>query len=82
MIKIEVKKSDKCNGEYSLFISFPYDQNIINIIREQIIRYWHPEQKEWELPLKAFPDIQKAFKDYKLNIVDSNKILSNFNFNR
>lgn len=82
MIKIEVKKSNKCNGDYSLYITFPYDQNIVNIMREQVIRYWLPDTKEWELPLKSFDNLKEQLKDYKLNIIDLNEKLSNFNFNR
>ena len=54
MINIKIEKANKCNGEYSLYISFPYDQKIVNIMREQTIRYWHPDTKEWELPIKSF----------------------------
>lgn len=82
MINIEVKKSDKCNGEHSLFISFPYDQNIVNIIRNQIIRYWHPDEKQWEIPLKNLNSLKNELKDYDLNILDSNEILSNLEINR
>jgi hypothetical protein len=82
LINIEVKKSNKCNGDYSLYITFPYDQNIVNIIREQVIRYWLPDTKEWELPLKSFDNLKEQLKDYKLNIVDLDEKLSNFNFNR
>lgn len=82
MINIEVKESNKCNGEYSLFLTFPYNFEIISILREQIIRYWNPETKEWELPLKSFEDIKNKLEQFKLNIVDSKDILANFNSNR
>lgn len=82
MINIEVKESNKCNGEYSLFLTFPYNFEIISILREQIIRYWDPETKEWELPLKSFEDIKNKLEQFKLNIVDSKNILANFNSNR
>lgn len=82
MINIEVKKSDKCNGEYSLFISFPYDQNVVNIMREQIIRYWHPDEKQWEVPLKSFDVLKDELKNYDLNILDSCEILSSSKKNR
>lgn len=82
MINIKVDKSDKCNGEYSLYISFPYDNNIVNIMRNQIIRYWNPDSKEWELPIKVYPDLIQELNNYKLNIIDSNKILSNLSLDR
>lgn len=82
MITIKVKKSNKCNGEYSLFLSFPYDYNIVNIMRNQIIRYWHADTKEWELPFKSFTDLQQQLKDYRLNIVDTQNLLSKLTLER
>lgn len=76
-IKIRIDKSDKCNGDYSLFVSFPYNQKIVDIMREQIIRYWHPDEKEWELPFKIFNELSEQLSDFELNIVDSKNILSN-----
>lgn len=74
MITIELDKSNKCNGEYSLYLKFPYDPNIVNIIREQPIRYWHPQTKEWELPLKYFNKLKDLFKNYPLNVVHYDEI--------
>ena len=76
MVTIKINKSNKCNGDYSLFISFPYDQFIVNIMRGLSIRYWHPDSKEWETPLKNLDDIKRSLNNYKLNIIDSNNILS------
>lgn len=73
MITIKLNKSDKCNGEYSLYISFPYNQNIVNIMREQTIRYWHPDTKEWEIPAKSFDDLKKQLKDYEINLANFNE---------
>lgn len=77
MINIQVDKSEKCNGNYSLYITFPYNQNIVEIMRSEPIRYWHPESKEWEIPAKNFPKLNLKLKDYELNISDPNEILSN-----
>ena len=82
MINIKIDKSNKCNGQYSLYVSFPYNQNIVNIMREQTIRYWLPDTKEWELPIKSLDKLKDSLKNYELDISDSNRILSNFNFNR
>lgn len=50
MITIEIRKSNRANGDYSMFLSFPYDTQIIDIIREMPTRYWNPDTKEWEVP--------------------------------
>ena len=74
MININIKKSDKCNGDYSLFISFPYDQHIVNVMREQTIRYWHPDSKEWEVPYKSLDKLKDMLKDYDLDIKSTSEI--------
>ena len=73
MIIIKLNKSDKCNGEYSLYISFPYNQNIVNVMREQTIRYWHPDTKEWEIPAKNFDSLKKQLKDYEIHLANFNE---------
>lgn len=70
MITIKIDKSNKCNGDLSLYISFPFDYKILAIMREQPIRYWHPDTKEWEIPINKFGTIQNALKEYSLNIIN------------
>lgn len=81
MITIRIDKSNKCNGDYSLYISFTYDVNIVNIMRNQIIRYYNPDTREWELPVKNFNTIVEQLKDYQLNIINlhENAIKDNLN---
>ena len=69
MIKIDIRKCEKCNTEYSLFVSFPYDADIIDIIREQSsVKYWVPERKEWELPIDALEKLMDSFSKYQVEI--------------
>lgn len=70
MINIKIDKANKCNGEYSLYISFDYNPNIVNIMREQTIRYYNPNTKEWEIPYKKLDEIKKSLQDYELNIIN------------
>ena len=73
IVNIKIDKSNKCNGEYSLYVSFPYDPIIVTKIKEQSIRYYNPETREWELPIKSFDKLKEELKDYELNIVNSNE---------
>lgn len=76
MIKLDVRKSEKTNEDYGLFVSFPYDANIIDIIRGQLIKYWNPENKEWELPLSSLNNLINAFSAYEIEVnVESADIL-------
>lgn len=54
MITIRVAKAEKCYEDYSLFISFPYNQSIIDSVRSFPTRYWDKDNKEWELPFSNF----------------------------
>ncbi|HUM44606.1 MAG TPA: DEAD/DEAH box helicase, partial [Fervidobacterium sp.] len=60
-IKIRVAEAEKVNGFESLFISFPYDQDLVNLMREQPSRFWHKESKEWEVPANRLPSLLPLF---------------------
>jgi hypothetical protein len=60
-IKIRVAEAKKVNGFESLFISFPYDQALVNLMREQPSRFWHKESKEWEVPANRLPSLLPLF---------------------
>lgn len=68
MIKIELKESNHVSGEYSGFISFPYDNELINIVREQPTRWWHAESKQWELPVRVLPLLVSQFGNREITI--------------
>lgn len=76
MIIIEIRNSNKCNGSHSLFITFNYDPVIVDIMRNQSTRYWNPDLKCWELPLKCLDKLQKDLKDYDIKIIDKENVLS------
>ena len=57
MVKIYIRKADKLNGDASAFISFPYDNNLVALMRQQRSRHWHPQSKEWEIPYKKLPEV-------------------------
>jgi len=69
MIDIRVDIAKKCNGDWSLYVTFPYEEAIIKAIREFPSRFWDKEKKEWELPFKYFKPLidalpQQNFKIY------------------
>lgn len=68
MVTIDIQKSKKCNSDYSLFISFPYDNKLVEIIRTVSERYWDKENKVWECAFKALPNLITAMRDYEVEI--------------
>lgn len=72
MIKIEERRCEKLSGLTSLFISFEYNQDIINNIKSNIDTYlYNSKTKEWEIPITYLQFILDNFTsldDIELNI--------------
>ena len=68
MIQIRIKKSVKCNGEYALFITFPYDNKIIDAVKSFPSRYWNKDTKEWELPFNKLGEFTNKLPEYEFDI--------------
>lgn len=68
MIHIRVDKSDKCNGDFALFVSFQYNAKLVEAVRSLPTRYWNKETREWEVPVKKFRDLITAFSDYTIEV--------------
>lgn len=59
MVKIQINRSNKCNGDYSLYITFDFDMRIVNAIREFPSKYWDANNKIWELPFNKLGEFVK-----------------------
>ena len=68
MINIRIAEADKCNEDYSMFISFDYNQKIVDTIKSYSTRYWNKDTKEWEVPLKKLVDLTADLSDFDFNI--------------
>lgn len=68
MITIDIKESKNCNGEWGMFLSFPYDEKLLGIIRALPSRYWDKNTKTWEVPFKKFDELLGQLSDYEIEI--------------
>ena len=68
MIDIRVDTANKCNGEWSLYVTFPYDQKIVDTVRSYPSRFWNKDKKEWELPFKALESFINSLTDFDFDI--------------
>lgn len=68
MINIRVDKSVQCNGDFALFVSFKYDNNVVEIIRALPTRYWCKDTKEWEIPFKKLTELLNLLENYSIKI--------------
>lgn len=72
MINIKVAESNKCNGDYSLYISFEYDGKIVDCIRSFPSRYWNANTKVWELPFNKLGEFVDKLPEYEFTITAPN----------
>lgn len=68
MIDIRIAEATKCNGEWSLYVTFPYDQKIVEVIRSFSSRFWDKDKKEWELSFKCFKPFIDSLYEFDFDI--------------
>ena len=68
MIDIRIDKATKCNGDWSLYVTFPYNDKIVDVVRGFSSRFWNKDKKEWELPFKCFKPFIDALPEQNFNI--------------
>lgn len=68
MVTVKIDKATWVAGEWSAYLSFSYDQNMIDFIRELPSRRWDKEQKKWEIPLEQLKLFINRFSDQEYDI--------------
>lgn len=77
MIRIEIKESNKLKTEEkSAFVSFPYDEFILNEIRSYPFRYYIPETTCWEIPLNRVNQFIQNMKNYSIKLEGDLSVLN------
>ena len=77
MINIRIAKPTRCNCDKSIYVSFKFDNYILNIIRSFSVRYYNPDTKEWELPINQLELVKQELSKYSINVYEDKKSLSN-----
>ena len=77
MINIEIKESKNFNSEYSAFISFDYNANIVNAIKTMPFRYYNTNEKTWEVPSNNLQELIGKLSDFDIRISGLNYIINN-----
>ena len=68
MINIYIDKSKSVNGDYALFVSFDYDENIVAIVKSFSTRVYNRENKIWELPFNQLGSLVNKLSNYDIEI--------------
>ncbi len=63
MITVEIRQSKQYRqSQYSGYVKFDYNQEIVNIMRELPFRYFYPETNEWEVPSNNITNLVNMFR--------------------
>lgn len=68
MINIKIADSKKCNGQYSLFITFDYNSAIVDTMHEFPTRSYDKSTKTWELPFNQLGKVVDKLSNYDITI--------------
>lgn len=68
-VTVNIKRANKVNGDWGLFLSFPYNTEIVNVVRGLPTRYWYQDTKEWEVPFNKLEYLIDALNKFEINII-------------
>ena len=69
MVAIDIRKADKVNGEWGMFIAFSYDEQLLKLIKELCSNaWWHGVEREWELPLNKLTELVNNMSNYEIKL--------------
>lgn len=72
MIKIKIDKPNKLANnilvEYSAFVSFDYDAEIVSYIKEMGTRVYEPDTHTWEMPVASIIGLCNKFTNHDIEI--------------
>lgn len=68
MITVKIKKSKFMPEDYSAYLSFPYNQDVIDAIHELRYRSWIKGSKEWEIRIEDLPFMFEKFPNHEFDV--------------
>lgn len=76
MITITEQQAKKSVGKTSLFLTFSYNPEIIEIVKQTGDAFWHKDIKQWELPLTSLSSLINSLTfidDISISLLEANK---------
>ena len=73
MLRISQRQNKHIPGGTSLFLSFPFNQKIIDIIKSTNYYYYDKKTKEWEVPLSSLSELLDStcyIEDIELDLLE------------
>lgn len=73
MLKIIKDKAKNCPCDESLFISFNYNQNIIDVLKSMPIKNYDSATRQWEIPFEHKEILKRKTKQFKIDYYETPK---------
>ena len=68
MITVRIKKAKFMPDDYSAYLTFPYNQNVIDTVKKLRYRSWIKGTKEWEIRIEDLPVLFDAFPNMDFDV--------------
>lgn len=69
MIEIKYGNPKRLGGQQSIFVTFPYSQEIVAVIRCVPERFWDSKNSVWELDYKAYDFLREHLPNEEFNVI-------------
>ena len=60
MVRVVIEPSTKLESKFSAYVSFQYNEKIVNAIKKLPFRYYDTEMKDWEIPVNKVTQLQEV----------------------
>jgi SNF2 family DNA or RNA helicase len=74
VIHAEVGTPVRCTDDYSVFLTFSYNKVVVDAVKDLRARFWHPEDKVWEIEYKELGELMSALPAFEFDIQNENII--------
>ena len=68
MIEVRYDRPKRLGGQQSIFVTFPYSQDIVGVIRCVPERFWDSKNSVWELDYKAYDFLREHLPNEEFNV--------------
>ena len=78
MVTIQIKESNTWGKDISAMVSFPFNSELVAIVKSLPRKFWHNDEKTWEIPFTSLSDLLDQFSKQEIEInIEDTEILKN-----
>lgn len=82
IIKARIDKPVRGTDDYSVFLSFKYNAEVKDTIKDLSVHIWNNDTKEWEIEYKDFEALKLRLPDFKFDISNEEIIPEKINISK